>query len=64
MARAGSSGLPIGYRLGWRLRYALVSVFGPAQLGTADDPQQKLRRERERRVEQARAERKSSGAAD
>ena len=50
------TGLPIGYRIGWRLRYALVSVFGPAQLGTADDPQQKLRRERDRRLQQVRAE--------
>ena len=57
MARTEGTGLPIGYRIGWRVRYALVSVFGPAQLGTADDPQLKLQRERERRVQQARAER-------
>ncbi|MGG5260517.1 hypothetical protein [Phycicoccus avicenniae] len=54
---ARSDGLSLGYRIGWRVRYALTSVFGPAQLGTADDPQQKLRCERERRVEQARRER-------
>lgn len=59
MTVAGSEGLSLGYRFGWRVRYALTSVFGPAQLGTDEDPQQRLRRERERRVEQARQERHS-----
>ena len=62
MARTGSTGLPIGYRIGWRLRYAATSVFGPAQLGTADDPQMKLKRERERRLQQARAAQDARGA--
>ncbi|WP_170062492.1 hypothetical protein [Phycicoccus duodecadis] len=56
MARADVEGLSIGYRIGWRFRYLATSVFGPAQLGTADDPQQKLLRERQRRVERLRAE--------
>ena len=50
-------GLSIGYRIGWRLRYLAMSVFGPAQLGTEDDPQVRLRRERARKVAVARAER-------
>ncbi|WP_404352096.1 hypothetical protein LG324_04210 [Phycicoccus jejuensis] len=54
---AGSEGLSWGYRFGWRVRYLLTSVFGPAQLGTEDDPQAKLRRERARRVEKARRSR-------
>lgn len=42
--------LPLGYRIGWRVRYALVSVFGPAQLGS-DDPQSRLRREKQQRLD-------------
>lgn len=53
MARADRTGLSLGYRIGWRLRYAAVSVFGPAQLGTEDDPQMKLRREKAEKVEAA-----------
>ena len=47
---ARRSRLPLGYRIGWGVRYALVSVFGPAQLG-ADDPQTKLKRERQQRLD-------------
>ncbi|HET6968848.1 MAG TPA: hypothetical protein VFI44_11240 [Ornithinibacter sp.] len=57
MGKAEVEGLSIGYRIGWRLRYLATSVFGPAQLGTADDPQLRLRRERERRVAAARTAR-------
>jgi hypothetical protein len=49
-----NEGLSIWYRMGWRFRYLAMSVFGPAQLGTADDPQIRLRRERESRVAAAR----------
>lgn len=41
-----SAGLSVGYRIGWRLRYIGSSVFGPAQLGDAVDPLERLRRER------------------
>ena len=61
MSRAEVEGLSIGYRIGWRMRYLMMSVFGPAQLGTADDPQMRLRRERENRVAQARAARAEHG---
>lgn len=61
MARSDHEGLSLGYRFGWRLRYALTSVFGPAQLGTMDDPQARLRREREARVAAARAARRQAG---
>ncbi|MBM6402327.1 hypothetical protein [Phycicoccus sonneratiae] len=59
MARQSSEGLSLLYRLGWRFRYVTTSVFGPAQLGT-DDPQLRLRRERERKVAAARARREAS----
>lgn len=48
------SGLSLGYRIGWRFRYVTTSVFGPAQLGS-EDPQLRLRQERERKVAAARA---------
>lgn len=60
MARSSSEGLSFWYRLGWRFRYVTTSVFGPAQLGS-DDPQLRLRRERERKVAAARAARESAG---
>ncbi|NHA68269.1 hypothetical protein [Phycicoccus flavus] len=59
MDRTSRRALPLGYRIGWRFRYAAVSVFGPAQLGS-DDPQLRLRRERERRLEQVRRDRGST----
>ena len=58
MARQSSEGLSVLYRMGWRFRYVTTSVFGPAQLET-DDPQLRLRRERERRVAAARAGREA-----
>ncbi|WP_377645137.1 hypothetical protein [Oryzobacter terrae] len=63
MARADRTGLSLGYRIGWRLRYAAMSVFGPAQLGTDDDPQMKLRREKQSKVEAARRAREAHPAA-
>ena len=54
MPRRPSGRLPLGYRIGWRFRYLTTSVFGPAQLGS-DDPQLRLRQERERRLAAARA---------
>ena len=45
-----NTGLSFGYRLGWRLEYLGVSVFGPAQHVPASDPKRRLRRERARRV--------------
>jgi hypothetical protein len=57
MDKGEREGLSIGYRIGWRLRYLAMSVFGPAQLGTEDDPQVRLRRERARKVAVARAAR-------
>lgn len=35
------------YRLRWRLRYALLQVYGPAQLGSGDDPREQMLRDRE-----------------
>ena len=50
-------GLTLGYRFMWRLKYAGLHVFGPAQLGDDRDPQRRLERERAAKVEAARAAR-------
>lgn len=57
MATADREGLSLGYRIMWRLKYAGLHVFGPAQLGTEDDPQARLVRQREAKVAAARAAR-------
>ena len=48
MAKADSEGLSLGYRILYRIRYVGLHVFGPAQLGDAEDPHARMRRERER----------------
>ncbi len=53
---ANSEGLSLAYRAGWRIRRALLGVFGPAQLGD-DDPKARLDRERAERVAAAKAKR-------
>ena len=58
MARkAENEGLSIGYRILWRIRYLGWHVYGPAELSGASDPHVRLRRERQRKVEAARAAR-------
>ncbi|MCZ3386444.1 MAG: hypothetical protein LH630_05660 [Actinomycetia bacterium] len=39
----------IPWRLGYRIRWLALSVFGPAQLDDDADPLKQLKRERERR---------------
>lgn len=50
-----TTGLSIWYRLTWRLEYFGVSLVGPAEQTLDRDPKERLRRERTRRVEQARS---------
>ena len=57
MAKADHEGLSLGYRIMWRIKYAGLHVFGPAQLGTEADPQARLVRQREAKVAAARASR-------
>jgi hypothetical protein len=54
VARAESEGLSLAYRILYRIRYLGLHLFGPAQLGDAEDPHARLRRERERKVAEAR----------
>jgi hypothetical protein len=52
--RAENEGLSVAYRIGYRFRYTLLHLFGPAQLGGAADPHRRLERERAARVDAAR----------
>lgn len=53
-APISSDGLSLGYRIGWRLRKAVMSIWGPAQLGD-EDPLARLEAERARKVAEAKA---------
>ncbi|MCU1536461.1 MAG: hypothetical protein JWP82_812 [Humibacillus sp.] len=55
MARS-SARLSLPYRVGYRLRMALLTVLGPADLEQHNDPKARLRRERARREAAARGE--------
>ena len=50
MARATrGDGYSIVYRIGWRVEYALMHVYGPAQLDEDHDPKVEMRADRNRR---------------
>ena len=55
-------GLSVGYRVWYRLRLMAMHMYGPAQLGEADDPLRRLKQERADKVAAARAAR-SGGTA-
>jgi hypothetical protein len=57
--KSDNEGLSLGYRIGYRIRYIGLHVFGPAQLGETDDPHVLLRRERAAKVAAAKAARES-----
>ena len=52
---ADTTGLSIGYRILWRIQYTLLSFMGPADQGGMNDPRFRMRAERTRRVNAARA---------
>jgi hypothetical protein len=56
-----AEGLSLGYRLGYRLRLAALTLLGPAELEEHNDPKARLRRERERKLAAA-AARRETGA--
>lgn len=47
---ADNTGLSLGYRIMWRIRYIGATFFGPAQLGEASDPKEVLRKQRAAKV--------------
>lgn len=54
MSRADNEGLSLGYRILYRIRYAGLMLYGPAQLGSEADPVERLKRERAAKVAAAR----------
>ena len=54
---AKDEGLSLGYRIAWNIRRAVMTVFGPAQLGDDDDPLARLRAERAAKVREAQSRR-------
>ena len=52
--RADNEGLSLAYRIGYRLRYTALHVFGPAQQSGSADPHRRLERERTAKVDAAR----------
>ena len=54
VAKADSEGLSLAYRILYRIRYLGLHLYGPAQLGDAEDPHARLKRERERKIADAR----------
>lgn len=54
---ARDEGLSLAYRLGWRIRYTVMHLFGPAQLSGQVDPHERLDRERAAKVAEARRRR-------
>ena len=56
-SRADREGLSIWYLVWYRIQYLVWHVMGPAQLGEADDPHARLLRQRQAKVDAARAAR-------
>jgi hypothetical protein len=52
--RSDHEGLSLAYRIGWRMRSLGWHLYGPAELQGDEDPQERLRRERQARVAAAR----------
>lgn len=50
-------GVGLWYRLCWRVSYTALSLYGPAELGSGQDPRRAMRREREARMAMARRSR-------
>lgn len=46
---ARGEGYSLLYRIGWRIQYALMHVYGPPDLDDELDPKVQMRRERARR---------------
>lgn len=57
MSKGDNEGLSLFYRLKYRITYLGMHVFGPAQLGSVDDPHQRMARQRAAKVAAAKAKR-------
>lgn len=48
--RGNTPRLPLGYRIGWRLKFNFLVAFGPADLDWYNDPRTRMRQERADRL--------------
>jgi hypothetical protein len=58
--KADREGLSLLYRVVWRIRYIGMHMYGPAQLDGQTDPHERLKRERQHKVDAARRARRAS----
>ena len=47
------TGLSVPYLMGWHVRRVMLTLFGPAQLGSSSDPIERLKQERRERSARA-----------
>lgn len=52
--KADREGLSLGYRIAYRVKVLGMHMYGPAQLGDAEDPHRRLERKRAAKVAAAR----------
>ena len=57
--KADREGLSLGYRIGYRIKVLGMHMYGPAQLGDAEDPHRRLERQRAAKVAAARSARET-----
>ena len=58
--KADREGLSLAYRIGYRIKWLGMHLYGPAQLGDAEDPHRRLERQRAARVAAARRAREAT----
>jgi hypothetical protein len=58
--KADREGLSLGYRIGYRVKWVGMHLYGPAQLGEAEDPHRRLERQRAAKVAAARKAREAA----
>jgi hypothetical protein len=60
MSKPDREGLTWRYRIGYRIKWIGMHMYGPAQLGDAEDPHRRLERQRAAKVAQAAAARQGT----
>ena len=58
--KADREGLSLAYRIGYRVRWIGMHLYGPAQLGDAEDPHRRLERQRAAKVASAQKAREAA----
>lgn len=57
-------GLSLWYRFTWRVKYTLLTFYGPPRLDARQDPLTRMEVQRAAKVAEARAARRSEGSSD